>query len=349
MKITDFPQLIISLDAQRAIVVREMIEEHYVASNRHGYYLNAVIQLRPREIPFPGQFFVSNHFRIMWNSPTQTLRWDEDFDSALNPLAMIAAAKFLDENEVPSQPTGSEYALKISITSSLFSIFQQQHMDDEALVRFAKGKIYWSWKYKLGPAMFEEWEAQRLGVEVDDIKQAAFPNIGSLWEITNEEKFRALPELARQFESKPAKSWGSPTRQSAQYDFALSFAGEQRDYVKKVAAALKDAGASIFYDEFIDLWGKDLTRELEKVYRTQSRYAVVFVSKEYLEKSWPNLERQHALAGRIERQDNSVLPARFDDLHLPGLPSSVGYLDIGNRTHKELADLILRKLPGENA
>ena len=89
--------------------------------------------------------------------------------------------------------------------------------------------------------------------------------------------------------------------------------------------------------------------ELERVYRSGARYVVIFVSKEYVKKAWPNEERQHALAGRIERMDDSVLPARFDPIKLPGLPPSVGYIDIGDRTPQELARLVLNKLDDEYA
>ena len=129
-----------------------------------------------------------------------------------------------------------------------------------------------------------------------------------------------------------------------QYDVALSFAGEQRKYVGEVAEHLREAGASVFYDLFEDLWGADLPVRLGEVYRRQSRYVVIFVSKEYVAKSWPNHERQHALAGRIERMDQSVLPARFDPIDLPGLPTTVGYLDIQNLPATELANRILQKL-----
>lgn len=128
------------------------------------------------------------------------------------------------------------------------------------------------------------------------------------------------------------------------YDVALSFAGEQRPYVSQVANALRSAGIKVFYDEFEDLWGKDLVVGLEKVYRSGSRYVVVFVSREYVSKAWTNHERQHALAGRIERQDDSVLPVHFDDTQLPGLPSSVGYLDICSMQPEDLATRIQRKL-----
>ena len=84
--------------------------------------------------------------------------------------------------------------------------------------------------------------------------------------------------------------------------------------------------------------------ELAKIYRSGARYVVIFVSNEYVEKAWPNVERQHALAGRIERMDDSVLPARFDPIELPGLPASVGYIDIGDRTPQALARLVVNKL-----
>jgi hypothetical protein len=131
---------------------------------------------------------------------------------------------------------------------------------------------------------------------------------------------------------------------SPSYDVALSFAGEQRPYVQRVATELQRVGINVFYDEFEDLWGKDLTVELEKVYRSGSRYTVIFVSRDYVTKSWTNHERQHALAGRIERQDNSVLPVHFDDSRLPGLPTSIGYLDIRGIEPEELASRIANKL-----
>jgi hypothetical protein len=44
------------------------------------------------------------------------------------------------------------------------------------------------------------------------------------------------------------------------YDIALSFAGEDRDYVEEVANSLNENVVRVFYDKFeqVDLWGKDL-------------------------------------------------------------------------------------------
>lgn len=128
------------------------------------------------------------------------------------------------------------------------------------------------------------------------------------------------------------------------YDVSLSFAGEQRDYVSRVANYLKESGISVFYDEFVDLWGKDLAIELERVYSSNSRYIVIFVSQDYINKSWTNHERQSALAGRISRRDDSVLPVHFDSTKLPGLPSTIAYLNIHDVTPEDLASRIVRKL-----
>ena len=113
-----------------------------------------------------------------------------------------------------------------------------------------------------------------------------------------------------------------------------------------IARRLTDRGVSVFYDDYekADLWGKDLTKEFENVFRRLSRFVVVFISHEYLAKAWTNLERQHALAGRIERMDDSVLPVRFDDVELPGLPATVGYREIGSQTPQDLAAAILTRV-----
>lgn len=70
------------------------------------------------------------------------------------------------------------------------------------------------------------------------------------------------------------------------YDVALSFAGEDRPYVAKVAEALVAAGVKVFYDEYetVTLWGKDLYLHLRDVYLNQARHTVLFASVHYAEK-----------------------------------------------------------------
>jgi hypothetical protein len=114
------------------------------------------------------------------------------------------------------------------------------------------------------------------------------------------------------------------------FDVALSFAGEQRSDVEQVANCLKAAGLNVFYDvdQQADLWGKDLYVHLSDVYQNQARYCIIFASKEYREKNWTNHERQNAQARALREKGNEyILPVRFDDTEIPGIPPTIGYLD----------------------
>jgi len=134
--------------------------------------------------------------------------------------------------------------------------------------------------------------------------------------------------------------------QAGLYDVALSFAGEDRSYVEKVAACLKEAGVRVFYDKFesADLWGKDLVAHLQDVYQNRARYCVLFISERYVNKPWPRHERRSAQARALVAGQEYLLPARFDDTALPGLPPTIGFVDLRNMEPTDLAKLILEKL-----
>jgi hypothetical protein len=130
------------------------------------------------------------------------------------------------------------------------------------------------------------------------------------------------------------------------YDVALSFAGEDRPYVERVATFLKEAGVKVFYDRFEEasLWGKNLYDHLSDVYGRQARYTVMFISQHYAKKVWTTHERKSAQERALEENAECILPARFDDTAVPGLPSTVGYLSLQGRDPKELAELIGQKV-----
>ena len=131
-----------------------------------------------------------------------------------------------------------------------------------------------------------------------------------------------------------------------QWDVALSFAGAQRDYVGQVAEALKARGLRCFYDadEQTELWGKYLADELPAIYGEQAAAVVMFVSAEYAAREWTRLERRAALARAVRERREYVLPARFDDTPLPGLPSDMVTVDLQTRTPQQFAAMIADKL-----
>lgn len=133
------------------------------------------------------------------------------------------------------------------------------------------------------------------------------------------------------------------------YQVALSFAGEDREYVNKVAELLKENDISVFYDKFekVDLWGKDLGIHFDYVYRRQSQYFIPFISVHYREKIWTHYEVRTAIARAIENKEEYILPVKFDDTELDGIRSTLGYLDIRNMSPEELANAIIQKLGAE--
>ncbi|MGH7520278.1 MAG: toll/interleukin-1 receptor domain-containing protein [Gemmatimonadales bacterium] len=136
-----------------------------------------------------------------------------------------------------------------------------------------------------------------------------------------------------------------PTEPSS-YDVALSFAGENRAYVEQVAELLRKAGVSVFYDGFEQaiLWGKNLIDHLAEIYRHRSRFVVMFVSKHYVEKAFPTHERQHAQARALLAKEEYILPARFDDTEVPGMTTTVAYVDLRRSSPEQLVELILAKI-----
>lgn len=130
------------------------------------------------------------------------------------------------------------------------------------------------------------------------------------------------------------------------YDVALSFAGEEREYVEQVATGLRDAGISVFYDMFerAELWGRNLVDHLAEIYQRRSRYVVMFISGHYVQKAWTTHERQHAQARALLAKEEYILPARFDDTEVPGMTATVGHVDLRHTTPAELVGLILAKL-----
>lgn len=133
------------------------------------------------------------------------------------------------------------------------------------------------------------------------------------------------------------------------YDVTLSFAGEDREYVDKVANFLKENGVSVFYDKFeeADLWGKDLGIHFDTIYRKSARYCIPFISENYKKKIWTNYEIRNAISRAIEQNEEYILPVRFDDTEIEGIRPTLGFLDLRTKSPEELTNIILKKLNSE--
>lgn len=134
-----------------------------------------------------------------------------------------------------------------------------------------------------------------------------------------------------------------------EFDIAVSFAAEDRDYVAAVVEKLKDRDVNVFYDldHTAEMWGEDLVAFLQEIYGRRARYAIFFVSRHYLERVWTRHERQSAQDRALQQSSPYILPVRLDDTELPGLHSTTGYLDARTVGMEGIVDAVLRKLAGE--
>lgn len=130
------------------------------------------------------------------------------------------------------------------------------------------------------------------------------------------------------------------------HQVALSFAGEERDYVEEIAQHLAARSIDVFYDGFQRtwLWGRDGVETFHKVFAETSSFVVMFVSAAYVAKPWTRHERKSALSRMLREESEYVLPVRFDDTSVPGLPDSVLYLKANDYTPAQLAAMIAKKM-----
>lgn len=131
-----------------------------------------------------------------------------------------------------------------------------------------------------------------------------------------------------------------------EYEVALSFAGEQRDYVWAVNEALKFRDIKTFYDKdhAVELWGKNHTEELPRIYAQDTHLVLMFISENYVDARWPRHERRAILTEMTQREGAYLLPVRFDDSAVPGLDEAWHYLEASKFTPTELAEAAYQQL-----
>jgi len=136
--------------------------------------------------------------------------------------------------------------------------------------------------------------------------------------------------------------------QSKRFRTALSFPGERRDFVAKVATALaKKIGRDhVFYDRWYEaeLARPNLDTYLMSIYHDHSELLDVFLCEAYERKEWPGLEWRAIRDLIKQRKSDTIMLFRFDDAAIPGIFSIDGYISVDKRSPEEVADLILTRL-----
>jgi len=112
------------------------------------------------------------------------------------------------------------------------------------------------------------------------------------------------------------------------YDFALSFAGPNRDLAKTLHDLLTDREVASFYDENEQhrIIAQNIEDYLAPIYRSEARYVVVLQSPEYPKRIWTKFEsdnfRERFGAGAvIPIRYTTVVPGFFtEDAKYGGMP-----------------------------
>lgn len=136
------------------------------------------------------------------------------------------------------------------------------------------------------------------------------------------------------------------TNQTYTYEFAFSFAGEDRKIVEEIKNHLSDSNYSVFYDNDFqhDLVGKDLYTHLRNIYRDNCKYVVCFISENYSKKIWTNLEFT-AVKERLMSTFFSadfLIPIIIDDSKLlDDIPSFLGFYK--HETVEKTAKILIEK------
>lgn len=127
------------------------------------------------------------------------------------------------------------------------------------------------------------------------------------------------------------------------YDFALSFAGENRSVAKDIYTALKKEGFRVFYDfeKKSELWGKNLNATLREIYRDQCTFVVCLFSPYYQNKEWTQLEFSACTDRMLTSLQHGefLLPILLDGAELPeDLPSTIGFEEY--KTGDDITEII---------
>jgi hypothetical protein len=103
----------------------------------------------------------------------------------------------------------------------------------------------------------------------------------------------------------------------SKYDFALSFAGNERDLAQKIFNGLNDQEFSVFYDtnEQHRILAENIEDYLAPIYRSEAKYVICLLSSSYPSRIWTKFESDQF---KERFGEHSVIPIRFQDA-LPGM------------------------------
>lgn len=118
----------------------------------------------------------------------------------------------------------------------------------------------------------------------------------------------SVPSLLQGTEKSP---FGSTRDDYREHDVFISHASEDKDeIVRPLAIALRDAGLSVWYDEFELKIGDSLRQKIDKGL-AKSRFGIVVLSKSFIKKGWTNYELDGIIT-KVVSGEQVLLPIWHD-------------------------------------
>lgn len=133
-----------------------------------------------------------------------------------------------------------------------------------------------------------------------------------------------------------------------QFEVALSFPGEIRDYIEPIVAELERTIGpnSYFYDNNYkaQLARPSLDLLLQSIYKDRAKLIVVFLCEKYQEKKWCGIEFNAIRQILFDKQHDKIMYIKMDDGIVEGTFSTDGYID--GRTHnaKQIVEFIKTRI-----
>ncbi|SCZ00097.1 hypothetical protein SAMN05720606_11557 [Paenibacillus polysaccharolyticus] len=134
------------------------------------------------------------------------------------------------------------------------------------------------------------------------------------------------------------------------YDFALSFAGSDRDVAEAVFRKLSEEEVSVFYDknEQHRILAENVEDYLGPIYRSEAQFVIVLLSLEYPKRIWTKFESQQF---KERFGEGSVIPIWFDNApnELFDISTEVGGIEFKRADEFDsqisyITDTLLKKL-----
>ena len=133
-----------------------------------------------------------------------------------------------------------------------------------------------------------------------------------------------------------------------EFDVALSFPGEFRDYIEEIVKKLeRDIGPnSYFYDNnyLEQLARPSLDDLLQDIYKKRSKLVVVFLCENYQNKEWCGIEFRAIKEIIMKKQYQKIMYVKMDDGEIQGVLKIDGYIDGQKHSPTEIVEFIKKRI-----